>query len=475
MKPQDLADPRRRRLLYAGAGLFGLALPACRLLRGAPANGAPFSLGVASGEPDASGFVIWTRLAPQPLDGGGMPDDDVPVQWIVADDEQLTRVVRSGTEIAHAAWAHSVHVEVAGLQPDRWYWYGFRALNARSTVGRARTLPAAGAPMARLRVALASCQHYESGYYGAYRHMAEDDLDLVLHVGDYIYETSHFSGVRSHAAPEPMSLTQYRNRHALYKLDADLQRAHARFPWIVTWDDHDVQNDYAGDQSQFDDPPALFLLRRAAAYQAYWEHMPLRLAARPRGPDALMYRRFAIGDLIDLHVTDERQYRSDQPCGVPGLWGGWLADCPERTDASRTLFGAPQERWLFDGLASGRARWNVIAQQLLVAQFDESAGAGHKWWTDGWDGYPAARMRLLGHLHERGITNTVTLGGDAHCYFASDLKLDFDDPASPTVASDFTGTSITSDPGGSADYFGAMLHKSPHIKFFDSRYRGYAR
>lgn len=477
-RPPFLCDPARRRLLLAAGGLFGLSLAGCsrRLLSAPRFSTDPFTLGVASGEPVSDGFVIWTRLAPDPLNGGGMPEAPVEVEWLVAADEKLSQVLRLGTAIAEPQWAHSVHVEVNGLEPGRWYWYQFRVGDALSPLGRSRTAPAAGAPLARLRLAFVSCQHYEYGYYAAYRHMAEDDLDLVLHLGDYIYESSTRDAVRRHGTGEPRTLSAYRNRHALYKTDRDLQRAHARFPWIVTWDDHDVENDYAGALSQDSEPPDQFLLRRAAAYQAYYEHLPLRLRSRPIGPDVLMYRSASFGDLLQIQVVDDRQYRSDQPCGGPGYGGGRVtADCAERTLPQRTMYGAAQERWLLQGLSESRARWNVIAQQLLMAQFDERPGPDRAWWTDGWDGYPAARARLLNHLHEQKIVNTVVLGGDTHSFFAADLKTDFDDPAAPTVAAEFTGTSITSHPGGSYDYFAAMLPDNPHIKYFESRYRGYAR
>jgi alkaline phosphatase D len=471
-------DPSRRRLLLASGGLLGLGLlgDAGRLLAAPKFERDPFSLGIASGDPASDGFVLWTRLAPDPLNGGGMPDATVEVEWNVAEDEQFRKVVQRGTALAQPAWGHSVHVEVTGLKPRRWYWYRFRVGEAPSPIGRSLTLPAAGAKLDKLRLAFASCQHYEQGYYAAYRDMAAQDLDVVLHLGDYIYESNRRDALRSHAGAEPHSLLEYRNRHAQYKLDADLRSAHARFPWIVTWDDHDVQNDYAGAFSQDNDPPEKFLLRRAAAYQAYYEHLPLRLRARPRGSDALIYRRFAFGDLVQMQVTDDRQYRSDQPCASPGYWGGQVArDCPERVDPARTMFGAEQERWLLDGLSQKSARWNVLAQQLLMAQLDERRGDDRAWWTDGWDGYPAARARILNHLRARKIDNCVVLGGDAHSFYANDLKPDFDDASSPVVASEFTGTSITSGPGGTYEYFSAMLPYNPHIKFFESRYRGYAR
>ena len=273
----------------------------------------PFTLGVASGYPRPDGFVLWTRLAPQPLiPGGGLPPDAMlPVQWEVAEDESMRRVVRSGTDYAVAQWAHSVHVEPAGLQPGREYWYRFRVGEHRSAIGRTRTAVAPGATLARLRLAVASCQQYEHGYYAAYRHMREDAPDLIVHVGDYIYEQSWGTNpVRSHGAPECYTLDDYRTRHALYRGDEDLQAAHAACPWLVTWDDHEVDNDYAAAISEENDAEALFLARRAAAYQAYYEHMPLPRRAVPFGAHMRLHAARAFGDLAQIVMLDGRQYRS---------------------------------------------------------------------------------------------------------------------------------------------------------------------
>lgn len=470
---------RRRRLLMAGAGLFGLGLlgRGTRLLAQPKFHDDPFTLGVASGDPASDGFVLWTRLAPDPVNGGGMPDMAVEVEWVVATDEKFQKVVQRGTALAQPEWAHSVHVEVFGLKPHRVYWYRFRVGDFLSPAGRSQTLPMPNAPIDHLRFAFASCQHFEQGWYTAYRDMAKQDLDVVIHLGDYIYERHHRRGaVRQHRIDEPVTLADYRNHHAQYKSDPDLRAAHANFPWIVTWDDHDVQNDYAGQYPPDDTPVDKFLLRRAAAYQAYYEHLPLRLRSRPAGPDALMYRSFEFGDLAQMQVTDDRQYRSDQPCGVPGYLGGQVTlDCDERNDPARTMFGAEQERWLLQGLSSSRKRWNILAQQLLMAQLDSRRDDHRAWWTDGWDGYPAARRRILDHLDRNKIRNCVVLGGDAHSFYASNLKPDFEDEKSPVVATEFTGTSVTSDPGGPYEYFKAMLPYNPHIRYFESRYRGYVR
>jgi alkaline phosphatase D len=469
-------SPTRREFLLAAFGLAAAASPGVRLLAQPRFAAYPFSLGVASGYATPDGVVLWTRLAPEPLAGGGMPRVAVDVQWEVAGDEAFRKIVRRGTAKATPRWAHSVHAEVAGLEPGRGYFYRFHAGAATSPVGRTRTAPAAGAAAGRLRFAFASCQQYEQGYYGAYRHMSREDLDLVIHLGDYIYESSWGRNhVRKHEAGEPITLEEYRNRYALYKSDTDLQAAHAAFPWLVTWDDHEVRNDYANDRSQDRETPFLFLLRRAAAYQAYYEHMPLPRRMLPSGPDMRIYARRDYGTLARVHVIDDRQYRSHQVCPRPGRGGSSVvaaADCPDLRQPDRTMLGTDQERWLLDGLANSGARWNVLAQQTLMAQVDRTPGPGQSFWTDGWDGYPLSRERLLGHMAEKRVANPLVIGGDVHMYVVADLKADFDDPRGPVVATEFVGTSITSQ-GLSQKTLESWREDNPHVRMADSTRRGY--
>ncbi|MBC7779023.1 MAG: alkaline phosphatase D family protein, partial [Proteobacteria bacterium] len=338
--------------------------------------------------------------------------------------------------------------------------------------------PLPGAPTAALRFAFVSCQNYEQGFYAAYRHLAQDDLDLVVHLGDYIYETSSTGAVpRRHESPaETVSLSDYRNRFACYKSDPDLRRAHQHVPWIVTWDDHEVENDYAGDQSENRDDPKWFLERRANAYQAYYEHLPLRRASLPRGPDLQLYRRFAFGDLATFHVLDNRQYRSDQVCAEGRRGGGNLVEhCSARLNPAATIWGDAQERWLDAGLDASRARWNVLAQSLMMAQIKTRSPAGADvFWTDGWDGYAGARARFLARLALRRPSNPVSIGGDIHSFWANELKPEFDDERSPVVAAEFVGTSISSR-GIPYQTTAKALPLNPHVKFFDSRLRGYVR
>ena len=465
----------RRTFLLAASGLALSAQP-LRLLAQPRFQKNPFTLGVASGYPQPDGIVLWTRLAPDPLDGGGMPDAAVDVAWEIADSASFGNVLYKGVARATPALAHAVHAEVRGLAPSRDYHYRFHAGGATSASGRFRTAPAADAAHDRLRFALASCQQYEQGYYAAYRHMAREALDLVIHVGDYIYEASWGNNlVRSHASPEAVTLADYRNRYALYKSDVDLQAAHAAFPWLVTWDDHEVSNDYANDRSQRNDPPAAFLRRRAAAYQAFYEHMPLPASARPRGADAQLYLQTAFGRLARIYLLDDRQYRSHQVCARPGRGGSNVvnaAECSERLAPNLTLLGTAQERWLEGALTQSSAGWNLIAQQTLMAQLTRSLDGAPAYWTDGWDGYPKARERLLGHIAQRRIANPLVLGGDVHASVVADLKVNFDDTASPVVATEFVGTSISSQ-GPGAKFSEAARQANPHLKFHNGTRRGY--
>ncbi len=437
----------------------------------------PVTLGLASGYPLSEGFVIWTRLAPMPLMGGGMPPSSVLVDWEVASDDRMANVVRSGSALASPDWAHSVHVEVEGLEPDRPYWYRFHVASEESVIGRSRTAPLLESTPERLRFAFASCQHYEKGYYSAYRHMIADELDLVIHLGDYIYE-GKASGVRvrRHAAPEPVTLEDYRNRYAQYKSDKDLQAAHAAAPWLVTWDDHEVDNDYADLASEELHPEAWFRRRRTAAYRAYYEHMPLRRSATPLGEHLRLYTEVAYGALARFQVLDDRQYRSPQVCPRPGEGGSNIvAECPERLDPSSTLLGEAQEAWLHRNLERSTAQWNILAQQTLMAELDRAPGPGRAFWTDGWDGYPAARARLLEFIAERAPRNPLVIGGDVHAFWVSDLKTDFRDEHAKTIASELVGSSISSSSGLPDERRAAIQQDNPHIQYGNSVRRGYVR
>ncbi|MGE0421029.1 MAG: alkaline phosphatase [Reyranellaceae bacterium] len=459
---------RRRRLLIAA----GAVLAAPGIVRAQPRLAStPFTLGVASGWPLPDRVVLWSRLAPRPLDGGGMPDAPVDVTWELAEDERFARIAARGVFRATAAEAHSVHVEPGGLKPSRPYWYRFRAAGHTSPVGRTRTAPADTAKPDRLRLALASCQQYEQGWYSAYRHMAAEPLDLVVHVGDYIYELSWGTRhVRKHGTGNPTTLGEYRDRYALYKSDPDLQAAHAACPWVVTWDDHEVENDYTNDRSPMTSDRDFFLRRRAAAYRAWYEHMPAPPSMAPSGPNARIHGSWRFGDLVDLFTLDDRQYRSHHACAEGKGGRALFTDCAERLDPRRTMLGAGQESWLRDGLARAGGRWTLIAQQTLMAEADRAAvdAAKPAYWMDGWDGYPAARQRLLDAMAARRGANHVVLGGDVHMYAVADLR----SGKGPVIASEIVGTSITSQ-GPGAQRVRALMARNPHLKYARGDKRGY--
>ncbi len=467
----------RRQFLYAAGGLAGLVatsrLQALVEASTPSFSSNPFTLGVASGDPGSDSVVLWSRLAPEPLaaDGfGGMDPVRVPVRWTVATDERMRHVVQRGLTFADPDFAHSMHVEVDRLTPGRWYWYQFNVGGEWSAIGRTRTTPGSKQSPRRLRFAFASCQHYEQGLYTAYQHMATEDLDMVLHLGDYIYEDGVSPTLpRQHDGDEPMTLAQYRNRHALYKSDTHLQSTHGAFPWLVVFDDHEVENNWASDFDQNGTAPELFLPRRAVAFKSYYEHMPLRRSSIPRGPDIQLFRRIRFGDLAEINMLDTRQYRDDQACD-----DGTDIDCAAALDPARTITGREQERWLLRGLDQSRARWNVIGQQVFMAQRDFEAGAPKRLSMDGWDGYAASRDRVLGYVARRRIENVVVLTGDVHANYAAELKADFADPASPTIGTEFVGTSISSGGDGLDVPANAavLLTENPHIKFVNAQ-RGY--
>lgn len=467
----------RRLFLAYAASLSALPLLANRA-EGAPHRvsfqASPFALGVASGDPDHTGFVLWTRIAPAPLDpDGGMRSEPVEVSWEIAEDEGMKTIVQSGKATAKALLGHSVHVEVTGLKPDRWYWYRFQSGEATSPIGRARTLPEPNANPSQLRFAFASCQHYETGYYTAYGQMAKDELDLVFHLGDYIYEgPGRENQVRKHAGPKLITLGDYRVRHSQYRADPLLNAMHTRCPWFVTWDDHEVENNYAADISQQQGmDPAEFLIQRANAYQAYYEMMPLRHRSIPRGPDMQLYRKASFGRLAELFVLDTRQYRSDQPNGDRGSDLNDAALNPKNS-----MMGAVQRKWLQDSLSVSPAVWNVLAQQVMMGMVDGAQGDDHRYSMDQWPGYAAERISFMKYLADRKVKNPVVLTGDIHTNWVNDLRVDDRKAETPVVATEFVGTSITSGGNGvdKPEGLDNLMSENPCIRFHN-RQRGYVR
>ncbi|MTE18804.1 twin-arginine translocation signal domain-containing protein [Streptomyces sp. TRM43335] len=479
---------RRRFLTVSGAAAalaLGTNLPstahAAPALDPARIGADPFTLGVASGDPRPDSVVLWTRLAPEPYEtDSGMPARPVVVQWEIAHDERFRRTVRRGRVVAHPELHHAVHVEADGLLPGRDYHYRFRVGRWTSPAGRTRTAPAPGTTPAALRFGLLSCQAYHDGYYTALGHLArEEDVDAVLHLGDYLYEyaVSAVGGHRGYTdrtlpevfARETVTLEDYRLRYSLYKSDADLAAAHAAHPWIVTWDDHETENNYANGIPENGVPPEEFLLRRAAAYRAYYENMPLRRPQRPQGPDLRLYRRLHYGRLAQFDVLDTRQYRDNQANG-----DGWKVPTPESEDPSRTMLGAGQERWLIDGWRRSRAVWNVVPQQVVFSRRRNRVAGPWPLSMDAWDGYPGSRERVLAGADAAGVENLVVLTGDVHVHYGFDIKRDFDDPDSRTAGVEIVTTSVTSGRDGAErpGNWQTLMTANPHLKFYNGR-RGY--
>ena len=473
-----------RRTFLLDAARLTAAAAAGASFNAAAATAYPFSLGVASGSPLPHSVILWTRILPDPLDAASAPALALTVRWEVAEDEAFRKVVSKGSAVAAPELAHSVHVDANGLRPERWYWYRFMLGDAVSPVGRTRTAPAADALPAKLKLAVASCQHWEFGHYAAHRHIAASAPDLVAFLGDYIYEWGPYQlrhPQRAVRSSESFTLAQYRARYAQYKSDRDLQAAHLAAPWIVTWDDHEVANDYAGDIDER--LSGDFAARRAAAYQAFYEHMPLRLPPPRDGAfgSIRMYQRYDWGRLARFHVLDDRQYRSPPPCPKPGRGGSNVVlarSCEALRDPRRTMLGSEQEAWLAQGLRSSRAYWNILAQQTPMAQSSgvpvQSPEDG-RFWTDGWDGYPLARRRLLDTLVKSGARNPLVLAGDVHTFYASELRRDFARPvsqANPVIAAELCGTSVTSSSRPQA-HTQENVERNPHMLYGRSDRRGY--
>lgn len=451
----------------------------------------PFGLGVASGSPTHDSVVLWTRLHASGWSGAGPHRDRITLRWELAHDEVFRRPVQSGQVVATPELAHSAHVEVRGLEPDRWYFYRFTSGHAVSPVGRTRTFPRPDALAASLRLAYASCQKWEDGYFTAWRHMLAEGVDAVMFLGDYIYEyPGKSSRLRSPGGGWVQTLDDYRRRYAVYKGDPDLQAMHAHCPWLMTWDDHEVQNDYAGEHAGDGgaaDPssPSDFLARRMAAYQAYYEHMPLSsavltraLAGLGQGAEMRIYRSVPFGRLAKLYLLDVRQYKDPQVCTKDSRRGSGTVNprhCPQWNDPKRSMLGRPQEQWLEQELGQQGATavtWNVLGQQTLVGQRDFRPGPEQFLWNDGWDGYASARQRLTDALQRHAVGNPVFLGGDVHENWVGHVKANYAHAASASVGVEFCGTSITSRSGGNGKLT-ERLAENPHFVFAECERKGY--
>ena len=465
----------------AAAGALGTTLtgPAFSSAAAAAPVDPRFRHGVASGDPLPTGVVLWTRLTPTPdATPGSGKGAATRVRWVVATDAALRQLVRSGTVVTSPTTDHTVKVDVRGLKPDTAYFYGFTAGSSRSPVGRTRTAPAVQARTARLRFGMVSCSNWTGGYFSAYRHLAaRDDLDFVVHLGDYLYEygnttgrygPSSLTGTRDHdPATEMLLLSDYRRRHAQYKTDPDLQELHRRYAFITTWDDHEVANDTwrDGAENHTDSTEGDYTARRNRAYQAYAEWMPIRLPHGSTAAETRIYRRLRFGTLADLTMLDLRQYRDQQAPATDG-----------RTidDPKRTMTGPAQQAFLESGLtASGSPTWRLfgnsvqlmpvkspplpmaLATALATLQGGPAPASlpqsGFALIVDPWDGYTANRKRVLDVALTKGVGDAVFLTGDIHSTWAADLPLDpgtytgSPTAASPSAAVEFVCPSITSD------------------------------
>ncbi|MEM1195660.1 MAG: alkaline phosphatase D family protein [Pseudomonadota bacterium] len=482
LRSQRLKLSRRNALAaFGGSAVTGLSLISCSSALALPVfRQYPFQLGVASGEPEPDGFVIWTRLAPNPLEPGyGMPTAAIEVKWLVASDARMKEVVAQGVAIARPELGHAVHVEVAGLLPDRPYWYRFVVGRERSAIGQSRTTPAFGQPTQKVRFAVAGCQNYEEGYYTAHRYLAAEEPDFVYFSGDYIYEyrgnrfRNYWDGprenVRQHFGQEVHTLEDYRRRYAQYKMDVDLQAAHAIAPWFVTWDDHEIDNNWVSDFDQDETPPIYFRMRQQMAMQAYYEHMPLRASSLPIGNAMQLYRQARWGDLLDFNLLDTRQYRSNQPCG-----DRWGVVCDDINDPTAQVLGETQETWLYDKLRSSQSRWQVLAQQVMMMDLDRAPGPERAENLDSWAGYRTPRNRVLSQIKDLELKSVVVLTGDEHQNYAGELHLDGKRPGPAPLATEFVSTSITS--GGDGEDQRAQTKKIQQenecLKWHNSQ-RGY--
>ena len=434
----------------------------------------PFTFGVASGDPDETSVILWTKLAPKPLEtGGGMPQVPVSVSWQLAEDEGMKKLVNQGEAVASPRLGHSVHVEAAGLKSNRWYYYRFTCGDTESMVGRTRTLAAADEMSEKLRFAVTSCQNFEQGLFTAYEQMAQDAPDFVFHLGDYIYEyaSGRNGKVRKHIGPEINSVDQYRLRYAQYRTDPNLKGMHAACPWFVTWDDHEVDNNYANDVSEQPNVNAEQLLaRRANAYQVYYEMMPLRTSSLPKGPHMELYRRGKHGRLAEFFVLDTRQYRTDQPNrdGKDPLNEAAL-------NPRNTMLGKVQREWLYQSLLGSNGTWNILAQQVMMAMVSRSNKDGLDLYSmDQWPGYANERMELLKFLDEKKIANPVVLTGDIHSNWVNDVRVDDRQIESKVVATEFVTTSLSSGGNGVAKSKGidAVSSANGCVKWHN-RERGY--
>lgn len=433
-----------------------------------------FPFGIASGDPTHDSMVLWTRLASTTGDFSPVANQPVNVAWAIATDPHMRNTLQRGIGVAHPAFGHSVHINVQHLQPDQDYYYTFRCGMMQSPIGKTRTLPAPDSNIARFRFNVVSCQNWEQGWFSAYDGMVEDNPAFVLHLGDYIYEISRGNGVRQHETRQtPRTLADYRARHALYKTDPSLQQAHARYPFVLTLDNHDALYDNTSDPAE--------LKRRAAAYQAWYEFQPVRFAPQLDSAAMQIRRSIDIGRLLRLNIPDTRQFRdTETPCANSSdptfAFGVYERNCAAVNDPRRSMLGAEQEAWLSRRLQHSEATWNIIATTVKMTPFDMQHHGELYRYLQSWDGYPAERNRLLDRIVEAGTHNPVSLSGDIHSFLVSRVVRNVGDHPRNAPMTELVGTSISSLwPEPLAAPMRNALSDNPHVNYFDSEKRGYLR
>ena len=446
----------------------------------------PFRLGVASGHPTSQSVVLWTRLLASNPVRYAWKNQTVHVGWQIAQDPDFTQGVLSGDTFAPPELSHSVHVEVEGLQPNRVYWYRFVSGNQTSPVGRTRTLPAPDDTTTPLKVGFASCQRYHSGPFAVYDHMAADNPDLVVFLGDYIYEMGATQNEARGSWMYPATrIQEYRELYELAKMDPALQKMHAACPWLVTWDDHEVVNDYAGGDVRLRGDTGKTAKRMEMGYRTWYEHMPVSPKALLGGTKGLLenthelriYGTYRWGQTANLHLLDTRQYRSTQAkCGVGGLFKP--GSCTDTNTTGRTMLGDAQAQWLDDQLKAngqgqpGATRWNLVCQPAVFSQFVIPALGGtlnH----DNWDGYPASRARILNTIAQAQTQNPVFVAGDIHQNWVAHVHQDPANLQTPVLAPEFCVSSVTTPSFGNftADEMKAL---APNCVYADRHRRGYS-
>lgn len=472
-----------------------------------------FQHGVASGDPLPDTVLIWTRVTPTPASKPGSgKGPKIKVGWEVSTRKDFRRIVKKGTFATGPSRDHTVKLDVTGLKSSTWYYYRFSYKGAHSRVGRTRTAPAAEARPINLRFGVVSCTNWQAGYFAAYRGLAaRNDLHAVLHMGDYLYEYGPGQygygpddvDIRTHDPKHEMvSLEDYRRRHAQYKTDPDLQDAHAKFPWIVTWDDHEVTNDQWKNGAENHQPnEGDYHRRRARAHRAYDEWMPARLNGTTRlGDGTRLYRRLTFGRLAEISMLDLRTYRSQQvettaPSPVP-------SENPEVSDPSRTITGAEQMRWLKQSLSRPKPFWKVIGNPVMITPVtfvqlpsdlinavNDVTGLlpddGLPYNVDQWDGYTADRKRILSHIKDHHVQNALFVTGDIHSGWAAEVPYDVGNyPLAGSGAVEFVGTSVTSgnlkditgDPTGASSRAveATILANNRHIKYLNFDDHGFS-